>query len=163
MTISSKQFVLAGSAVAVIIFAASFAPHNGKVEVPYPSGFRKWAHVKSAVILEGHPTFKKYGGYHHIYANEKAMTAFNTGTFPEGSQIVFDVVDMKTENNTIVEGNRKFIDVMYKDSRFAETGGWGYDEFDGDGEVRVQINAAACYNCHVSRQKQGYVFSELRK
>jgi len=148
---------------AVFIFAAAFIPNDEKIEVPYPSGFRKWAHVKSAVILEGHPTFKKYGGYHHIYANEKAMLGFTTGTFPDGSQIVFDVLDMKTENSGIAEGERKFIDVMYKDARFSETGGWGYDEFEANSETRAKIDAIACYNCHLNRQKQGYVFSSLRK
>jgi hypothetical protein len=163
MIISLKQFTRVAVGISVFIFAAAFIPNDEKIEVPYPAGFRRWAHVKSAVILEGHPTFKKYGGYHHIYANEKAMQGFTTGTFPEGSQIVFDVADMNTENNAIVEGNRKFIDVMYKDSRFAETGGWGYDEFVEDSETRAKIDAVACYTCHLSRQKQGYVFSSLRK
>ena len=50
--------------VSCFILVSSFMNSNENMEVPYPRGFRTWAHVKSAVILEDHPTIKKYGGYH---------------------------------------------------------------------------------------------------
>ena len=40
-------------------------------QVPYPSSYRDWQHVKSMVIDEGHPLFGAFGGIHHLYANPK--------------------------------------------------------------------------------------------
>jgi len=42
-------------------------------EIPYPTGYRRWTHVKSALIGPESPSFAGSGGVHHIYANEKAM------------------------------------------------------------------------------------------
>jgi hypothetical protein len=101
-------------------------------EVPYPEGYREWTHVKTAIVGPQSPMVR-YRGMHHIYANKKAMEGYKTGKFPEGSMIVFDVLDVKTDASADVsEGDRRFIDVMYKDSRYDSTGGWGFEEFDGN-------------------------------
>jgi hypothetical protein len=35
------------------------------------------------VILEGHVHFEAFGGFHHVYANDKAVTALTEGSpFP---------------------------------------------------------------------------------
>lgn len=100
--------------------------------IPYPEGYRTWTHVSSAIIGPNSPAFGRFGGIHHIYANDKAMRGFALGKFPEGSVLVFDLLEMKEEQGTISAGERKVVDVMVKDSnRYDSTGGWGYQEFKG--------------------------------
>lgn len=56
--------------------------------VAYPLDYRSWTHVKSALIGPQSPFYERYGGIHHIYANEKAMTGYRSGEFQDGSVIV---------------------------------------------------------------------------
>ena len=135
--------------------------------VPYPSSYREWTHVKSALIDPRSPTAGRYGGLHHIYANQKAMEGYRTGKFPDGSVIVFDLFETRENAGVTAEGPRKFIDVMAKDSkRYADTGGWGYEEFTGDNQIESALTAQArtdCYNCHTRQKNRDYVFSAFRK
>jgi hypothetical protein len=136
-------------------------------EVPYPTGYRNWHHVKSMVIQPGHPLHEAFGGIHHLYANAKALSGYRAGRFPDGSVIVFDLLAAQEGGNAITEGSRKVVGVMHKDSkRFAATGGWGFEGFKGDStsERAVGGNAAkACFECHTSQKGRDYVFSGLRK
>lgn len=135
--------------------------------VPYPTGYRTWDHVKSMVIQQGHPLFAAFGGVHHIYANPKALEGYRKGgTFPNGSIIVFDLLDTKSSPGAIEEGPRKVVGVMVKDSgKWPATGGWGFEAFKGDSrtERAVGNNAAtACFNCHAPQKSQDYTFSRWR-
>lgn len=155
--------------VGLVSFAVSISILNlaseSKSTVPYPEGYRNWVHVKSMLILQGHPLYDAFGGIHHIYANSKALTGYKTGKFPDGSVIVFDLLEAKFENNTYVEGERKVVGVMYKDSRkFKETGGWGFEAFKGNTKERVVKNAEQdCFSCHASQESTDFVFSQYRK
>ena len=143
------------------------APIAEDAAVDYPQGYRNWTHVKSMLIQSGHPLFESFGGMHHIYANRKAMKGYRGGRFPDGSVIVFDLLDATATDNAVTEGSRKVVGVMQKDARrFAATGGWGFEGFvAGDLTKRaVGTNAAtACYQCHTSQAKQDYVFSAWRE
>lgn len=133
--------------------------------VPYPEGYRRWAHVKSGIAAPKGEADPRAGIY-HLYANELALRGYETGRFPEGSVIVFDLLATTTEKGGTREGARKLVDVMHKDStRFAATGGWGYEEFGGDTRHRVIGEPArnACFQCHTQRKTQDYVFSSLRR
>lgn len=137
-------------------------------EVAYPEGYRSWMHVKSMIITEENSKSDHFVGYHHIYANDKAMHGYQTGNFPNGSIIVADFLEMEKKEGIIEEGNRKFIDVMVKDDTlYKTTGGWGYGEFDSDSkEIRLVTLAQAvtsCFNCHVSKADTDFVFSTYRK
>jgi hypothetical protein len=132
----------------------------------YPEKYRNWQHVKSMVIQQGHPLYDAFGGIHHIYANKKAMKGYmDKKGFPDGSIIVFDLLDAKTENNAIVEGSRKVIGIMVKDSKkFKDTGGWGFFAYKGDTKEQiVKDMKTACFECHASQKDNGYVFSTYRK
>lgn len=134
--------------------------------VPYPEGFRAWRHVKSAYVGPG-PGHDRFGGLHHIYANEKALAGLSEGRFADGAVIVFDLLEMETKANNLLEGQRRYIDVMHKDSaRFASTGGWGYAEFKGSSRTERTIgphNAAKeCHECHLKQAARDYVFSNYR-
>ena len=136
----------------------------GRSDVPYPDGYRRWAHVKSALSAPKSDADAR-SGIHHIYANPLALRGYETGRFADGSVIVFDLLAVTTQNGTTKEAGRKLVDVMHKDSsRFAETGGWGFEEFRGDTRDRViGVRAGtACFQCHTQRKDQGYVFSALR-
>jgi len=151
---------------AVCIAFISFSPtHTPSAEMPYPEGYRKWTHIKTEIIGPDNPAFKTFGGFHHIYANEKAMTGYETGHFPEGSVIVFDVLEaLKKDNSDTYEGKRRHIDVMVKDSsKYAATGGWGFDEFKGDSKTERNITPAMqtqCFKCHATQKD--LIFSTWR-
>ena len=154
--------ILSVSCVAFISFAHPYQPKN---EVPYPEGYRKWTHIKTAIVGPQNPDFKFSGGFHHIYANEKAMEGYSTGNFPEGSVIVFDVLEALVQKNSNTnEGNRRHIDVMVKDSiKYNATGGWGYEEFNGDSKTERNATPAIqtqCFNCHATQKN--HVFSTYR-
>jgi hypothetical protein len=150
----------------VLITSASFSNRKNADEVPYPEGFRNWTHVKTVIIEKGSPAFAHWGGFHHIYGNSKAIEGYNTGKFEDGATIVFDVIEALSKDSMIIEGRRKLIDVMVKDSRkYKSTGGWGYEEFPGDSKTERSVGAlsvTACYNCHAQQKINDNVFSKLR-
>jgi Cytochrome P460 len=134
--------------------------------VPYPGGYRDWHHVKSMVIESGHPLYDAFGGIHHLYANQEALDGYRSGGFTDGAVIVFDLLEAERADNAIVEGPRKVLGVMQKDQeRFAETGGWGFEAFEGgeESERLVGVDAgSACFGCHEAQAAPDFVFSELR-
>lgn len=134
--------------------------------VAYPDGYRQWSHVKTMVIQQGHPLYQSFGGIHHIYANAKAVSAMKKGSaYPDGSVLVFDLLDAKAEGSAITEGHRKIVGVMQKNARkFAATGGWGFEGFRGDTRQRTVADARnTCFACHESEKKNDYVFGAWRK
>lgn len=135
-------------------------------DVPYPAGYRNWHHVKSMVISSGHALHEAFGGIHHLYANEKAQRGYANGNFPDGSVIVFDLLEANDGGNALVEGKRKVVGVMHKDSkRYTATGGWGFEGFKGDSKTNRAVGsnaASACFGCHEPQKKHDYVFSNLR-
>jgi hypothetical protein len=134
--------------------------------VPYPKDYRDWHHVKSMVINPGHSLYDAFGGIHHLYANKAAIKGYQTGKWPDGAVITFDLLDAKSADNTVTEGKRKVLGVMHRDAKkYAATGGWGYEGFKGDSmtERAVGANAAsACHQCHTAQKDAGFVFSTLR-
>jgi len=135
--------------------------------VPYPAGYRQWAHVSSGLIGPQSPAFESSGGIHHIYANEKAMEGYRTGRFPDGSVLVADFLETRESAGVTTEGPRRRIDVMVKDSkRYATTGGWGFEQFRGDSQTDRMVTAeiaAKCFACHAQQKERDSVFSRVRK
>ena len=135
-------------------------------QVPYPDGYRDWRHGKSMVIQPGHPLHESFGGIHHLYANKKALEGYKTGKFPDGSVIVFDLLEAPVADNAITEGKRKVVGVMHRDAKkYASTGGWGFEGFAGDSQSERVVgagNGAGCFGCHEPQQSREYVFSSYR-
>ena len=132
----------------------------------YPDGYREWTHVKSSLIAPAHKDFAEMGGFQHIYANAEGMVGYRTRDFPEGSTIVFDWLEMQDINGVFVEGPRRQVDVMVKDSRrFADTGGWGFQRFvkDSRSELATTPQPGQCFACHQQLRKDGLVLSHYRK
>ena len=142
-------------------------PAAAQPPVDYPADYRQWTHVKSMLIEAGHPLHAAFGGIHHLYANQHAMQGYTGGgTFPDGSIIVFDLLEAERANNAVSEGSRKVLGVMQKQARtYAATGGWGFEGFAGgdpDQPVVGDNAAAACFGCHTARKESDHVFSSWR-
>jgi Cytochrome P460 len=134
---------------------------------PFPKEFRKWAHVKSVLVGPQSAAFPTEGGIHHIYANEKALEGYMTGKFPDGSVIVYDLLETKEIAGNTIEGPTRRVDVMVKQSElYLTTTGWGFMSFPGGNPAHGKLTAerqAACAACHAKRIDHDSVFSEFRK
>ena len=51
--------------------------------------------ARSLVIGRDHESFPNRGGFHHYYANDRAVAGYAAGTFPDGSIVVDEAVFMK--------------------------------------------------------------------
>ena len=102
------------------------------------------------MIEKGHPLFESFGGIHHLYANAAAMRGYLSGKFPDGSVIVFDLLEAsRGADNAVTEGPRKVVGVMRKGAKsYAATGGWGYEGFKGDSTTERVVGAKALESCH---------------
>jgi hypothetical protein len=149
------------------LVALPLAAGGQAVKPKYPEGYRSWTHVKSMVIDDkAHPLFEAFGGIHHVYANAPAARALREGkAYPDGSVLVFDLLEVKADGGARVEGPRKFVAVMVKDGKaYRQTGGWGFEAFKADSRDRVVTDPASqCFACHQAQQPRDYVFSEYRR
>ena len=156
--------VLLGSAVFGVSLFLWAQPDD---TVPFPKEFRKWAHVKSVLVGPQSAAFATEGGIHHIYANDKALEGYDTGKFPEGSVIVYDLLETKEIAGNTIEGQTRRVDVMVKQSeRYHTTGGWEFMSFPEGNPASGNVTAekkAACFACHAHRKDHDFVFSEFRK
>ncbi|MEP6766252.1 MAG: cytochrome P460 family protein [Gemmatimonadaceae bacterium] len=145
----------------VLVYASAGAATDDRIA--FPDGYRSWTHVSTSMISSG----ANGANMHHIYANSKAMEGYRTSQFPNGSIIAFDRFGLLVNGATTKAGDRQVVDVMIRDSaRFAETGGWGFDEFVGESRTQHSFDAsqavANCFKCHSQRKDNGYVFSGFR-
>jgi hypothetical protein len=149
-------------AVAVVAIAGFTITSSTEYEAPFPEGYRKWTHIKTGLVGPQSPAFTTTGGYHHIYGNDKAMEGYASGNFPDGSIIVFDVLETIEKGGNTLEGKRRHIDVMYKDAvKFAATGGWWFEEFKDKSQRLLNTDRRKiCSDCH-AKQTNG-VFSIFR-
>jgi hypothetical protein len=144
--------------VAVTTIAAQSAD-----DLKLPTGYRNWFHVNTMVVDKASPLFGSLGGMHNVYANPSAVAALKKGgPYPNGSQFVTDLHDFTITDGSYVEGARKGVATMVKDSKkYASTGGWGF-QFWAEGDVKKpQVTDASkqCYECHEPKKGQDYVYS----
>jgi hypothetical protein len=130
--------------------------------IPHPSGYRAFRHVKTTVVGKASPIFEREGGIHHFYANAGAVEGYRGGTFPDGAVLVDDLLEAPENGGVAREGPRRRTAVMVKDAaRFADTGGWGFEVYRGEGREGTLDAAAraACFACHA--KAKGAVFTTL--
>ncbi len=165
-SIRAISAVALGALLAATAGAWSAGVASGASAVPFPEGYRFWRHIKSMIIEPGHPLAGLVQGTHHIYANGKALRGYERRPFPDGSVIVFDLLETVVAEKAITEGVRKAVIVMRKDSRrYAATDGWGYEVFARGDAAQPQVGAKAaemCHGCHASQRERDYVFSDYR-
>src|SRR5919204_4102650 len=99
---------------ATAVFAVGLCAWAGDDRTPFPADFRKWAHVKSVLVGPQSSAFATEGGIHHIYANDKALEGYDSGIFPDGSVIVYDLLETKEVAGNTIEGQTRRVDVMVK-------------------------------------------------
>jgi hypothetical protein len=139
-----------------------------RAEVPYPDGYRHWSFLHSSLVPASFAAFSQKpcvkpctAGIFHFYANDKAMRGLRTGSYPQGAVLAEEMLEFIGEGGK--EGERRLVGVMVKDSRhYAATGGWGYGNYESGGRTNT-LDAKAqdeCYQCHLKRKDQGYVFSQ---
>lgn len=163
----ARPFALMFAATLVVFSAITGSrAFDGPDPVPFPAGFREWSLVKTGVVLEGHPSYATNGGIRHIYGNPRALAGYRSGAFDDGAIIVAEFVEGREENKTVSEGARRRVDVMVRDrTRYAATGGWGFESFTrgNPDQPRVGDNAPAmCFECHGKQTATSFVFSTLR-
>lgn len=145
------------------IFLPALADSPNLVEYPYD--YRNWPHVKSMLILPGHPLETPFAGIHHIYANEAALNGLRNNHYQNGAVFVFDLLEAHAGDHTFSEGSRKLVGVMVKDSnKYSTTGGWGFEGFAGNSqhERLTKDGGESCYGCHTQRSDKDFVFTTLR-
>jgi len=152
----------------VVVLVFNFALTAQVDETPsFPKEFRRWAHVKSVLVGPQSPAFATEGGIHHIYANEKALEGYASGKFPDGSVIVYDLLETKEVAGNTIEGQTRRVDVMVKQNdRYASTGGWEFMSFSGNDQTSGKLTVArqgSCASCHAHRKDHDSVLSEFRK
>ena len=120
-----------------------------------------------------------------ILANPAMIKAYEEGIpgngkpFPDGSKMAkihWNPKKMETFPAATVPGTQHDVDFMEKDSkRFADSGGWGYAEFEYDAasdtfrpgtlaDQPPQANDAKCgFACHTIVKTRDYLFTEYGK
>ncbi len=154
---------------ATLVVAVTSTASQPMPAVPFPEGFRSWHLVRSIVVGPDSQTFHKRGGFHHYYANREALEGYRTGTFPNGSVVVDEAVWTKAGEGhgagILFEADRRFLDVMVKnEALYRDTGGWGYEHFDGTATTPTlsQADRATCFECHAKSKDRAHVFTRLR-
>lgn len=163
---NSGRWALAAALAGAVIGTTGARGQDDGGKIAFPADYRSWTHVKSMIILPGHPLADPFKGIHHVYANDTAAAGFATGQFADGSVLVFDLLEAVSGGDAIAEGPRVLVGVMAKSAgEYAATDGWGYEGFAGDSttERLVSDAAAQCHGCHAGTAATGYVFSGLRK
>lgn len=140
-----------------------YAQAQKKPAITFPIGFRKWTHVKSVVIFsKENKLFDRFGGLHNVYVNDIGWPALQHGlAFPDGSMFAFELCDIRTYQGAIESRGRKFLAVMKKNAKlYPETGGWGFEVFQGYQGTGSLKDMKECWSCHSAQKRRNYVFSE---
>ena len=161
-----RRAILMLSPIAVLLVSFAVSAQTDEAS-SFPNEFRKWAHVKSVLVGPQSAAFATEGGIHHIYANDKALKGYDSGNFPDGSVIVYDLLETKEVAGNTIEGQTRRVDVMVKQNdRYASTGRWEFMSFSGNDQTSGKLTAArqgSCASCHAHRKDHDSVLSEFRK
>jgi hypothetical protein len=156
-----------GIAGVLMPLAAVSAQPSGD-DVSFPHEFRDWFVVNSMVVTKDSPISAQIGGMHIIYVNAKGFPTLRKGgplPYPDGTIFADDVHDFSVKDGSYVEGDKKAVTVMVKDSkRYPTTGGWGFQVWAGGDPSKPLVPDAphavqACFSCHTPQKSQDYTFS----
>jgi hypothetical protein len=150
---------------AAALFAATVsAAPVADVTIPY--GYRDWRLI--SVAREEAPL----NDIRAILGNDIAITAYREGTrpFPDGTIIARLAwsLDPSEENNKAFGRLQSFVagapkngvQFMTKDAKkYASTGGWGYTQFNDNGQLADEKVHSTCYTCHQAAAAGDFVFT----
>jgi hypothetical protein len=164
----SRKFVIVLGCAGVMMLFSAFAAELAGNGVPFPNGLRDWFFVNSLTAPADSALFGHVAGMHHIYVNAKGLPTLKAGgpfPYPDGTIFTDDVHDFSVKDSADLEGAKKFVTVMVKDSKkYALTDGWGFQVWAEGDPTKPQLpdlahTVEACFVCHTPRKAQDYVFS----
>lgn len=136
-----------------------------------PRGWRKWVYVGTPLtphdMNDGKAAFPEF---HNVYVDPESFATFeNTGVFPNGTQLVKELVLVGSKQ--AVSGNGYFmgdfagLEVAIKDTvRFKdEPGGWAYFSFGHKADYEMTAKAFpadSCNACHAASADTDFVFTQ---
>ena len=150
--------VSAALAIAAVVGAAGAV--SADTDLQPPTGYRQWFHVNSMVVDKTSPLFDALGGMHNVSVNAVGLPALKKGVaFPDKTMFVSDLHEFTVSDGSYIEGGRKILALMVKDSRkYAATGGWGFAQFN-DGKPVDAAGLSGCFACHVPVKSRDFVFT----
>ncbi|HXO87820.1 MAG TPA: cytochrome P460 family protein [Candidatus Acidoferrales bacterium] len=89
-------------------------------EVLFPTNFRDWFVVNSMIVTKDSPISAQIGGLHIIYVNAKGLPVLKKGSpfpYPDGTVFAGDMHDFWVKDGSSVEGAKKAVTTMVKDSK----------------------------------------------
>jgi len=164
--------VAAATVAGVVAFTAPASGHADETATPifgikiFP-GYRDWRLI-SVAHEEGN-----LNDIRAILGNDVAIKAYREGKlpFPDGTviaRIAWKDVPSE-ENNKAFGSNQSFVagsapewylQFMVKDSKkYPATGGWGFAQFDKDGNPADEAKHKTCFPCHEPGKAHDYVFT----
>jgi hypothetical protein len=182
LTMKAKNILITVGISAVLgVMAAGAAISENRYSLKVPGGlpFSEFRGYESWEVI----SISYNGGrMAAILGNPKMVAAFKAGTpgngkpFPNGAKLAkihWEPIHKETfPGSPLVPNTLHDVDFMVKDSnRFADSGGWGYAEFEYDvttasyrpgnsGDHPPQENNAKCgAACHTIAAKQDYIFT----
>ena len=154
-------FVAAAASLGTLIAQAQKRP---AIAYPaYPNDPRKWRHVKTMVIYsKENRLYDRFAGLQNVYVNDIGWPSLQKGKpYPDGSMFALELFDISTHQGSIEPRGRKALYVMKKSSKaYADTGGWGFDVFQGYQTTGSVKDMKQCFSCHEPQKTRDYVNSE---
>jgi hypothetical protein len=147
---------------------AAVSAQSSANDVSFPDEFRHWFVVNSMIVTKDSPISGQIGGMHIIYVNATGLPTLKKGgplPYPDGTIFADDVHEFSVKDGSYVEGDKKAVTVMVKDSkRYPTTGGWGFQVWAGGDPSKPLVPDAAhavqaCFACHTPQKSQDYTFS----
>jgi Cytochrome P460 len=155
-----KLRLLCATAAVVALVSFSAEPAD---DLKPPTGYRQWFHVNTMIVDKDSSLFADLGGMHNVYINSVGLAALKKGgPYPDKTMFVTDLHDFAVSDGSYVEGARKALVVMLKDSKkYSSTGGWGFQAWAGGDAKKPLVTDAAkqCFACHEPKKGQDYVYS----
>ena len=162
MTMKSTTLLVVGAACASLAVVSGAQTGDA---LPIPPRFDDWYLVNSMIVTKDSPQANAIGGLHHIYVNAIGLPRLKKGgttPYPDGTVFADDLREFSLMDGSYVQGKRKAIPVMVKDSkRYASTGGWGFQAWaTGDPQKPLVTDSVkACFQCHAPQKPNDYTFS----
>lgn len=153
-----KNFTVWSVVASILALALSVSAASNP---PLPKKYTAWQKSERKIVTDKSSLFY---GIHYIYADKKAMQGYQAGNrFPEGSTIVVEYFNIKSNAAATVDGPKNMIVLMRKDKRAKETGGWLFAGYGADGKPSGLDPVKICFDCHQKDAAQrDYVISTIK-
>jgi hypothetical protein len=154
-------FVAAMASLGALFAQAQKKP--GIAYPAYPNDPRHWRHVRTMVIFsKENKLADKFYGLHNVYVNDIGWPAMKNGKlYPDGSMLALELYDISSAMGAIEPRGLKATYVMKKNAKqYADTGGWGFEVFQGSDQAPTLKSMKECFDCHKAGKSTDYVKSE---